>query len=107
MPKRIMITEYPVEYVPFNPPESKCFYGLPENQNLPDSNIPSMHYHSSYQIGVCLSGNGVFLLENDITIYIVIFDKNAYKISENSPYKGWDPTDPDERNPWHAWSKDE
>lgn len=24
----------------------------------------------------------------------------AYKISENSPYKGWDPTDPDSRNPW-------
>lgn len=66
MPKRIMITEYPVEYAPYNPPENKCFYGFPENQNLPDSNIPSMHYHSSYQIGVCLSGNGVFLIENDI-----------------------------------------
>ena len=24
----------------------------------------------------------------------------AYKISENSPYKGWDPTDPDPANPW-------
>ncbi len=66
MPKRIMITEYPVEYAPFNPPENRCFFGFPENQDLPDSNIPSMHYHSSYQIGVCLSGNGVFLLENDI-----------------------------------------
>ncbi|MBR5322388.1 MAG: helix-turn-helix transcriptional regulator [Clostridia bacterium] len=66
MPKRIMITDYPVEYAPFNPPENRCFYGFPENQDLPDSNIPSMHYHSSYQIGVCLSGNGVFLLENDI-----------------------------------------
>ena len=66
MPKRIMITEYPVEYAPFNPPENRCFFGFPENTSLPDSNIPSMHYHSSYQIGVCLSGNGVFLLENDI-----------------------------------------
>ena len=66
MPKRIMITDYPVEYAPFTPSESSCFYGLPENMDLPDSNIPSMHYHSSYQIGVCLSGNGVFLLENDI-----------------------------------------
>ena len=66
MPKRIMITEYPVEYAPFNPPENRCFYGFPENAELPDSNIASMHYHSSYQIGVCVSGNGVFLLENDI-----------------------------------------
>lgn len=66
MPKRIMITDYPVEYAPYNPPENRCFFGLPENADLPDSNIPSMHYHSSYQIGVCLSGNGVFLLENDI-----------------------------------------
>lgn len=66
MPKRIMITEYPVEYAPFNPPENKCFFGFPESAALPDSNIASMHYHSSYQIGVCLSGNGVFLLENDI-----------------------------------------
>ena len=24
----------------------------------------------------------------------------GYKISENSPYKGWDPTDPDPANPW-------
>lgn len=66
MPKRIMITDYPVEYAPFNPQENRCFYGFPENASLPDSNIPSMHYHSSYQIGVCISGNGVFLLENDI-----------------------------------------
>lgn len=66
MPKRIMITEYPVEYAPFNPQESRCFYGFPENMDLPDSGISSMHYHSSYQIGVCVSGNGVFLLENDI-----------------------------------------
>ncbi len=66
MPKRIMITDYPVEYAPFNPPESSCFYGFPENISLPDSGIPSMHYHSSFQIGVCISGNGVFLIENDI-----------------------------------------
>jgi len=29
------------------------------------------------------------------------------KIDLDSPNKGWDPTDPDERNPWHAWSEDE
>lgn len=26
----------------------------------------------------------------------------AIKISENSPYKGWDPTDPDPANPWNT-----
>lgn len=31
----------------------------------------------------------------------------SVKIDKDSPNKGWDPTDPDERNPWHAWSKDE
>lgn len=29
------------------------------------------------------------------------------KLDADSPNKGWDPTDPDERNPWHAWSEDE
>lgn len=29
------------------------------------------------------------------------------KIDSDNPNKGWDPTDPDERNPWHAWSEDE
>ena len=31
----------------------------------------------------------------------------ALKLDADSPNKGWDPTDPDERNPWHAWSDDE
>lgn len=31
----------------------------------------------------------------------------AIKIDTDSPNKGWDPTDPDEDNPWHAWSEDE
>lgn len=31
----------------------------------------------------------------------------SLKLDADSPNKGWDPTDPDERNPWHAWSKDE
>lgn len=29
------------------------------------------------------------------------------KLDKDSANKGWDPTDPDERNPWHAWSQDE
>lgn len=28
------------------------------------------------------------------------------KIDSDNPNKGWDPTDPDEDNPWHAWSED-
>lgn len=30
----------------------------------------------------------------------------ADKIDMDDPNKGWDPTDPDEDNPWHEWSKD-
>lgn len=66
MPRRIVITEYPVEYVPFNPVENACFYAQPITEELPDSGVASLHYHSSYQIGVCLSGNGVFLIENEL-----------------------------------------
>lgn len=66
MAKRINITEYPVEYAPFNPSVDECFYGGVENTDLPDSRIASMHYHSSYQIGVCLEGNGVFLIKDGI-----------------------------------------
>ena len=29
------------------------------------------------------------------------------KLDRDNENRGWDPTDPDERNPWHAWSKDE
>lgn len=29
---------------------------------------------------------------------------DTIKIPEDSPYAGWDPTDPDEANPWHAYS---
>ena len=29
------------------------------------------------------------------------------KIDSDNPNKGWDPTDPDANNPWHAWSEDE
>jgi len=29
------------------------------------------------------------------------------KIDKDNANKGWDPTDPDEKNPWHKWSKDE
>lgn len=48
--------------------------------------------------------------------YVEIYDSEdpgplgkpeALKLDADSPNKGWDPTDPDERNPWHAWSKDE
>ena len=31
----------------------------------------------------------------------------AIKMDLDNPNKGWDPTDPDENNPWHAWSGDE
>lgn len=31
----------------------------------------------------------------------------AVKIDTDSPIKGWDPTDPDENNPWHDVSQDE
>ena len=29
------------------------------------------------------------------------------KIDKDNANKGWDPTDPDENNPWHLWSEDE
>lgn len=28
------------------------------------------------------------------------------KLDKDNANKGWDPTDPDERNPWHGWSQD-
>jgi len=31
----------------------------------------------------------------------------AVKIDTDNPNKGWDPTDPDEKNPWHELSEDE
>lgn len=31
----------------------------------------------------------------------------AVKIDTDNPNKGWDPTDPDENNPWHEMSEDE
>ena len=48
--------------------------------------------------------------------YVEVYDSDdpgplgkpeAMKLDADSPNKGWDPTDPDERNPWHAWSDDE
>ena len=29
------------------------------------------------------------------------------KLDRDNANKGWDPTDPDEKNPWHEWSEDE
>ena len=29
------------------------------------------------------------------------------QLDRDNENRGWDPTDPDEKNPWHAWSKDE
>lgn len=29
------------------------------------------------------------------------------KLDKDNANRGWDPTDPDEKNPWHAWSEDE
>lgn len=31
----------------------------------------------------------------------------ALKLDKDNGNKNWDPTDPDERNPWHQWSEDE
>ena len=31
----------------------------------------------------------------------------AMKLDKDNANKGWDPTDPDENNPWHAWSGDQ
>lgn len=31
----------------------------------------------------------------------------AVKLDRDDAYKNWDPTDPDENNPWHQWSEDE
>lgn len=31
----------------------------------------------------------------------------AVKLDKDNANKGWDPTDPDENNPWHLWSEDE
>ena len=28
------------------------------------------------------------------------------KLDKDNANRGWDPTDPDERNPWHGWSQD-
>lgn len=48
--------------------------------------------------------------------YVEIYDSEdpgplgkpeAMKLDADSPNNGWDPTDPDEENPWHAWSEDE
>lgn len=31
----------------------------------------------------------------------------AMKLDKDNVNRGWDPTDPDEKNPWHAWSSDD
>ena len=66
MSKRINVTEYPVEYDPRTPSVVECYCGGVESIDLPDSRIAAMHYHSSYQIGVCLEGDGVFLIKDAI-----------------------------------------
>lgn len=48
----------------------------------------------------CPKGTTVTIYESDKT---EPFEKpKAQKIPEDSPYKGWDPTDPDPENPWNS-----
>lgn len=58
--------------------------------------------------------DAIWLIDNcAIGTYVEVYDDAAnpgplgkpetIKIPENSPYRGWDPTDPDENNPWHQF----
>ena len=48
----------------------------------------------------CPKGTTVTIYESDKT---EPFEKpEAQKIPEDSPYRGWDPTDPDPENPWNS-----
>ena len=60
-----LVKEHNCETVPF-PLISSGIYGYPKDQALK----------------VAIDVIGDFLLKNDMTVYIVIFDKAAYKISE-------------------------
>ena len=53
----------------------------------------------------CPSGTAVEIYESDEVG--PLGKPEAVKIDTDSPNKGWDPTDPDENNPWHQLSDDE
>lgn len=66
MQRHIPATDYPVEYVPYFPASDSPFFIFGTNSSLPDSANGVLHYHNLFQLGYCLSGNGVFLIENKI-----------------------------------------
>lgn len=51
----------------------------------------------------CPSGTTVIIYD-DATSPGPLGKPQVIKIPENSPYRGWDPTDPDPANPWNSFS---
>ena len=51
----------------------------------------------------CPSGTGVTIYD-DVANPGPLGKPDSIKIPEDSAYAGWDPTDPDENNPWNAYS---
>ena len=51
----------------------------------------------------CPSGTGVTIYD-DAANPGPLGKPDSIKIPEDSAYAGWDPTDPDENNPWNAYS---
>ena len=51
----------------------------------------------------CPSGTGVTIYDDAVNPG-PLGKPDSIKISEDSAYAGWDPTDPDENNPWNAYS---
>ncbi len=46
------------------PDESKLIYSDPCSVSLPDREIRQLHYHDRVEIGICISGNGLWFVEN-------------------------------------------
>ncbi len=51
----------------------------------------------------CPSGTGVTIYDDEATPG-PLGKPDSIKVPEDSAYAGWDPTDPDENNPWNAYS---
>ena len=51
----------------------------------------------------CPSGTGVTIYDDAVNPG-PLGKPDSIKIPEDSAYAGWDPTDPDENNPWNAYS---
>ena len=52
----------------------------------------------------CPSGTAVEVYDSDDSG--PLGKPETLKLDKDNVNKGWDPTDPDENNPWHQWSKD-